>query len=452
MSTSNNSSQLESFGYKQELKRVLKITDLIVYGLIFMVPIAPFGIYGFVADISNGMVALAYAIGMSGMIFTAFSYWSMSESFPISGSVYAYATWTLGRTLGFISGWTLLSDYILVPTLLYVVSAAALSAVVPGVPDMVWIVAFILINTVINIRGIEFTARFNKIVLVLELIVLVIFVAAGISVLASGAAGDGFTLKPVYDPETFNLEMVMGAVSVAVLSFLGFDGISTLAEEAEGGGQAIGKASIAALLLVGFLFILQTYIAALVWPDYTSFENLDTAFYDVAFVAGGAKLMWLCSIATGFAWGIANSLAAQAAISRIIFSMSRDRALPKGLSKVHPRYQTPYVATIFVAVISLALTLFFEQQIDYLSSLVNFGALTAFLVLNFAVIYYFFFKKKTGRVVKHLILPLIAFIIIGYVWLHLQTEAFTLGIIWVCVGILYYIFLRLRKKDVELEV
>ena len=177
--------------------------------------------------------------------------------------------------------------------------------------------------------------------------------------------------------------------------------ISTLAEEAEGGGQAIGKASIAALLLVGFLFILQTYIAALVWPDYTSFENLDTAFYDVAFVAGGSKLMWLCSIATGFAWGIANSLAAQAAISRIIFSMSRDRALPKGLSKVHPRYQTPYVATIFVAVISLALTLFFEQQIDYLSSLVNFGALTAFLVLNFAVIYYFFFKKKTGRVVKH---------------------------------------------------
>ena len=137
MSTSNNSSQLESFGYKQELKRVLKITDLIVYGLIFMVPIAPFGIYGFVADISNGMVALAYAIGMSGMIFTAFSYWSMSESFPISGSVYAYATWTLGRTLGFISGWTLLSDYILVPTLLYVVSAAALSAVVPGVPGMV---------------------------------------------------------------------------------------------------------------------------------------------------------------------------------------------------------------------------------------------------------------------------------------------------------------------------
>ena len=179
-----------------------------------------------------------------------------------------------------------------------------------------------------------------------ELIVLVIFVAAGISVLASGAAGDGFTLKPVYDPETFNLEMVMGAVSVAVLSFLGFDGISTLAEEAEGGGQAIGKASIAALLLVGFLFILQTYIAALVWPDYTSFENLDTAFYDVAFVAGGAKLMWLCSIATGFAWGIANFLAAQAAISRIIFSMSRDRALPKGLSKVHPRYQTPYVAQL----------------------------------------------------------------------------------------------------------
>lgn len=452
MSQQNKGVTLEDFGYKQELNRVLKFNDLVIYGLIFMVPIAPFGIYGYVADISKGMVALAYLIGMSGMIFTAFSYWRMSEAFPISGSVYAYTSRALGKAVGFVSGWTILSDYILVPALLYVVSAAALGAIIPSVPALVWVVGFILINTVINVIGIEFTARFNKVVLVLELIVFVIFVVIGLKAVANGA-GDGFTLKPLFDGESFNLTLVMGAVSIAVLSFLGFDGISTLAEEAEGGGKMVGKASIAALLMVGVLFITQTYVAALVWPDYASFTNLDTAFYDVANLAGGAKLMWLCSIATGFAWGIANSLAAQAAISRIIFSMSRDRLLPKALNKVHPKYKTPYVATIFVAIVSLVISVAFSNGIAYLSSLVNFGALTGFLMLNFTVIYYFVYKQKSKSYVKHLVLPLIGILIIGYVWLNLDPSAKTLGVVWVAVGIVYYIVnVVILKRDVSLEV
>lgn len=453
MSQQKKGVTLEDFGYKQELNRVLKFSDLVIYGLIFMVPIAPFGIYGYVADISKGMVALAYLIGMSGMIFTAFSYWRMSEAFPISGSVYAYTSRALGKAVGFVSGWTILSDYILVPALLYVVSAAALGAVIPGVPALVWIVGFILINTVINVVGIEFTAKFNKVVLVLELIVFAIFVVIGLKAVASGAVGDGFTLKPLFDGENFNLSLVMGAVSIAVLSFLGFDGISTLAEEAEGGGKTVGKASIAALLMVGVLFITQTYVAALVWPDYSSFTNLDTAFYDVANLAGGIKLMWMCSIATGFAWGIANSLAAQAAISRIIFSMSRDRMLPRALNKVHPKFKTPYVATIFVAIVSLVITVAFSNSIAYLSSLVNFGALTGFIVLNFTVIYHFIYKEKSKSYVKHLILPLIGIVIIGYVWLNLDPSAKTLGGIWVAVGVVYYIInVVILKKDMSLEV
>ncbi len=448
-----HTASLEDFGYSQQLNRVLRTSDLVIYGLIFMVPIAPFGIYGFVAENSGGMVPLAYLIGMAGMIFTAFSYWRMAEAVPVAGSVYAYATHTLGNAVGFVAGWTMLSDYILVPTLLYVVSAAALGAIIPWVPGLVWIIGFILINTVINIVGIEFTAKFNKIVLVLELIVLAVFCAAGIVVVASGAAGNGFTLKPIYNPDTFNMELVMGAVSVAVLSFLGFDGISTLAEEAKEGGHGVGKACVFALLGVGVLFITQTYIATLVWPDYTSFKDLDTAFYDVAYVAGGIKLMWTCSIATGFAWGIANSLAAQAAISRIIFSMSRDNLLPKALNKVHPKFKTPYVATIFIAVLSFALTLVFSANIEYLSSLVNFGALTGFLVLHFAVIYHFFFKQKSGKVFKHLILPLIGLAIIFYVWIHLHKQAFMLGMIWVAVGIVYYLInVKVRKKSINLGV
>jgi amino acid transporter len=203
---------LEQLGYKQELKRSLSITDLIIYGLIFMVPIAPFGIYGIVADGSKGMVALAYVIGMVGMIFTAFSYARMSEAFPVAGSVYSYASRGISEVVGFFAGWAILLDYVLVPALLYVVSGAALSAIVPGVPVFVWAVLFIAINTIINIRGIEFTATANKVILVFELIVFTAFIVVGLNAIASGVNGASFTTKPLYDPENFSLGLVMSAV------------------------------------------------------------------------------------------------------------------------------------------------------------------------------------------------------------------------------------------------
>jgi len=441
-----------NMGYKQELKRALTTSDLIIYGLIFMVPIAPFGVYGVVADISQGMVPLAYLIGMVGMIFTAFSYWRMAEVFPIAGSVYAYTARGVGKNIGFLSGWAILLDYILVPALLYVVSASALKSILPDVPAYAWIIGFILINTVVNILGIEFTARFNKIMLIFELIVFAIFVIACIVALSHGV-GDGVTFKPFYNPEKFNLSIVMGAVSIAVLSFLGFDGISTLAEETKGGTDSVGKACVGSLLIVGALFITQTYFAGLVFPDYTQFKDIDNAFYEVAFVAGGKTVMWICAIATGISWGIANSLAAQAAISRILYSMSRDGFLPKPLAKVHPKFKTPYISTLFVAAVSLVITLAFSNSIAALSSIVNFGALTSFLVLNFTVIYYFVYKKKSKDYFKHIVLPAIGFLVIGYVWINLSSQAMTLGCIWMALGVVYLLVMKfVLKKDIELEV
>nr|WP_276319937.1 APC family permease [Bacillus infantis] len=207
-------STVESFGYKQELKRSLTFWDLLIYGLVFMVPIAPFGIYGHVAEGSNGMVALAYLIGMVGMIFTALSYARMSEAFPIAGSVYSYAQRGINEHVGFFAGWVILLDYILIPSLLYLVSAAALADVVPEVPLIVWLLLFIGINTVINVRGIEFTAKANKVIVVLELIVLAIFITAAVIAVVKGVNGAEFTFKPLYDSSAFDLNVVMGAVSL----------------------------------------------------------------------------------------------------------------------------------------------------------------------------------------------------------------------------------------------
>ena len=445
---------LESMGYKQELRRTLSTTDLVVYGLIFMVPIAPFGIYGAVMSISEGMVVLAYLIGMVGMIFTALSYWRMSEEFPISGSVYGYATHAIGKGVGFVSGWAILLDYILVPALLYVVAAVALGSIMPAVPFWVWIVGFVAFNTIINVVGIQFTARLNWVMLIFEVIVFLVFSVAAIMYISNNP-DVSFTIDPIFNGDNFSMSLVLSAVSVCVLSFLGFDGISTLAEESKGGPASVGKASIWALIIVGFFFVIQTYLAACVvpWEGIETFADIDSAFYEVAHTAGGAGVMWICALATGLAWGIADCLVAQAAISRILYSMARDGFLPKALAKVHPRFQTPHVSTIFVAIISLVITLGFTQGIQDLAELINFGALSAFIILNFTVIYYFIYKKKSKRYFIHLVLPLMGFIVIAIVWASLSPSAMKLGAIWVIVGIiLYNIITWVMKKDVKLEV
>lgn len=208
-------------------------------------------------------------------------------------------------------------------------------------------------------------------------------------------------------------------------------------------------------MLVGGFFFIQTYLAACVipWEGAATFANIDEAFYEVAAVAGGAKLMWICAIATGLAWGIADCMVAQAAISRIIFSMARDGFLPKPLAKVHPRFKTPHIATLLIAVLSLLITLVFTQGIQDLAELINFGALSAFIILNFTVVYYFIYKKKSKQYFKHLVLPVIGLFVIGVVWFSLSRKAMLLGVIWVIIGILIYLFLsRIKKKDLELEV
>lgn len=442
---------VEQFGYKQELRRALSVWDLLIYGMIFMVPIAPFGVFGAVWDGARGMVPLAYIIGMVAMFFTAMSYWSMSRAFPVAGSVYAYAQHGIHESVGFFAGWLILLDYILVPALLYIVSAAALGPVLPGVPSWVWVAGFIGINTLINFFGIEFTARANRYILVAEIIILAVFVVMGLIALYSGKGAGGLTLRPLYDPNAFSLSLVVGSVSIAVLSFLGFDGISTLSEESKDGVDSVGKASLGALMLIGVLFILQTWIACELAVG-LEFDNLDTAFYDTAAVAGGETLKMVTLWATALSWGFANALAAQAAISRILFSMGRDRKLPHFFAKVHSRFKTPYVSTFVVAIISLIAGLYFDGQIANLSRLVNFGALMGFMLLHISVINHYVRRNHSTQWVKHLIFPLIGMLIIGYVLFEMEPQAIKLGLSWLAIGVVYYLVLtKVLRRDATLK-
>ncbi|QSL85844.1 APC family permease [Pseudomonas atacamensis] len=434
--------EIEEFGYKQELKRSLTLTDLVVYGMIFMIPIAPFGVYGYVNAEAPGMVPLAYIIGMVAMLFTALSYGSMAKAFPIAGSVYSYAQRGLNQHVGFIAGWLMLLDYLLIPPLLYLYSAMALNHLYPDIPKVGFILAFLVSATFVNLRGITFTARMNMLFLLAQLVVLGIFLFYAWNALHNGGGNGELTLAPLYHPQTFNFALLMQAVSIAVLSFLGFDAISTLAEEIkEDPGRSVGKAALITLAVMGTIFVVQTWIATDLAAG-MGFKSADTAFYEIAEIAAGSWLATLTAVATALAWGVAVAITSQAAVSRLLFGMARDGKLPKVLAKVHPKHNTPYLSIYLVAVLSLLICYLFIDAVDILTSLINFGALSGFMLLHLTVINHYWRRQKSRQFVRHLLCPVIGFVIVAAIMYNMGVDAQKLGLIWIALGLVYLFFLN----------
>ncbi|HEV3359779.1 MAG TPA: APC family permease [Pseudonocardiaceae bacterium] len=452
-STTGDEGSLAEFGYQQELRRSLRLRDLIVYGLIFMVPIAPFAIFGPVFNASHGMVPLTYVIGLVAMIFTALSYREMSRAFPVSGSVYAYASRGIANWVGFLAGWALILDYLLIPTLLYVTGAAAMAAVLPAVPGWLWVVIFLALNTAVNLAGVELGAWVNRVFLIGELIVLTIFIVLAVVAINHGSGGAHWSTLPFYNPKEFSVGLVFTALSIAALSFLGFDAISTQSEEVRGGPKVVGRATIISLILVAVLFIVQTYLATLLVPGKTAFADADVnqAFYQVAGLTAGHWMTILIAVSSALAGAIANSLVAQNAISRLLYSMGRDRVLPRFLAHISKR-KVPERAILVVAVISLILGIGFVGQVEFLSTLVNFGALFSFLLLHISVAFYYLIKKRQKTYGMHLVVPLIGFLIIGYIEYSADTPAKIGGGIWLGIGVIVLLIRIATGRSTEINL
>ena len=432
-------SDMQEFGYRQELRRALSFKDVFVYGMLFMVVIAPMSIYGYICQDSKMMAPFVYLVGICAMFFTALSYMRMSNRFPIAGSVYAYVQRGLNPHVGFIAGWLILLDYVFIPALLYLMTANWCVELFPNAPHWAWIIFFVGFNTVINVRGITYTARADWVMFYIEVVVLALFIGFGLNfVLGEGGGTGALVMDPLYRPGTMNFQFIGLACTIACLSFLGFDGISTLAEETYRPEITIGRATMAALLCIGFLFMLQTYVATIIQPDLSRL-NPDTAFFDAAELAGGRWFRTVLLVVNILAVGIANTMNAQAATSRVLYGMSRDKVLPlvSGLfSKVHPTFNTPYLATITVGVFSIIVAEL--TNVDNLARLVNFGALTSFILLNVAVFNYFWLREKMrgGRaVIKYIICPLCGVLILGYVWLSFDTITQVVGFSWLAIGL-----------------
>jgi amino acid transporter len=443
------SASIEQFGYRQELKRSLSLFDLIVYGLLVIVTTSPMTTFGIVYNASHGMVPLVYAVGLVAMIFTALSYVMMSRAFPVAGSVYTYAGRGIGETAGFLAGWVMLLDYVLGPVFIYVAIAVAIQAILPEVPRGVCIALSVAFSTVVNLLGIEATARLNRVLLCAQLAILALFLLLAIVALVQGVAGAHLSIAPLFQPSEVSPSLVFGGLSIAVLSFLGFDAISTLAEEARGGPSAVGCATMVSLGVAAILFIAQTYLASLFVLRQTSFpagQATDGAIYIIAAIIGGLWFKIVVSFKFFFA-GLPAALGAQVATARLLFSMARDGKLPRMLSRVHATRKVPETAILLVATIHLGLGLVIANQLELLASMVNFGALSGFLMLHLSVIVHFTWRQKSRDWLWHLLVPLTGFAIIGYVLLNMAVQAKVAGIAWLMVGIVALMALRRTSRQ-----
>ena len=422
----------------QRLRPVLSLGALVLFGLAFVGPTAPYTFFGVGAVESRGHFALVYLIAMIAVSFTALSYGKMASAFPEAGSAYAYASKAIHPVVGYFAGWVMILDYILMPMLCVIIVGATSHKLVPGIPYSVWVLGTAAIITGINLAGIEMTSRATMIFNVVLAVSVLWFVGAAVWALTHGAGrATLFSIEPFYSSQSFSLRAVMSATPVAVLSFLGFDGISTLAEDAHEPEQNVARATVLVCVIAGVLFILQTYLGQLIWPDYGTFLPIETAFSDIGRLIGGPALAYLIALlVVAQAW--ASGITSQASASRLLFGMARDGKLPRTLfGYLHPDRRTPVYSIVLLGGIAMIGGLLLN--LDKAAELVNFGACAGFMIVNLSVIGHYYIRLQRNLLTS-LVSPAVGFLICLWIWFSISTLAMKVGALWTLAGITYLLF------------
>ncbi|MBB2746365.1 UNVERIFIED_ORG: amino acid transporter [Microbispora rosea subsp. rosea] len=416
------------------LKRVLGVPGLTLFGLTYLAPVAVFTTYGAVTQVTEGHLPAAYVVALVVMLFTAFSYGRMARAYPTAGSAYTYTQQTFGGHIGFMTGWTLMLDYLFLPMINFLLIGIYLNSRFPEVPQWIFTLAALLLVLVLNVVGITVMNRVNVLVVGLSVVLIVVFAALSLKHLAGHPAPSPFA------PFTPGSGVFAGAAILA-LSFLGFDAVSTLSEEAKEPRRAIPRAIVLTTLIGGLLFVLVAWMGSLVHPGYDDFANADTAGVDIMSALGGAAFETIfVGIYVVGAFG--SAMTTQASVSRILYSMGRDGVLPRAaFARLHPRFRTPVVATAVVSAVSLV-ALFIS--LDNAVVMVNFGALIAFSMVNLTVVKHYLFdegRRSAADLVRYGLVPLVGFALTIWLWTSLSGVTFTVGLIWMAVGFVYLLAL-----------
>lgn len=447
---------LETLGYKPQLRRVLTRMDLVLYGLVILTPTAPYPVFGIVQKLSNGHAALCFLVAMVGMLFTAASYGQMSGAFPTAGSTYTYTQRGLNEHVGFLAGWAMILDYLLIPLLSVVYAALTAARLVPQVPYLAWAVLFSAAITLTNLRGVKVTAKASRYLMWTMSVCAVLFIVLSVrKVLLTGGAGALLRPDLVFNPSTFSLRPLMLGAGVATLSYIGFDAISTLAEDTLHPERDLSFATVLVCLVQTFICVVTVYCAALVWPDYRSFPDPETAILDIGRLVGGQAMFGLITLALLVA-GLASAMTGQAGASRLLFGMGRDGVISRRFfGYVDPKTASPTRNVYLMGAVSLAGCML--ARFEFLVQLLNFGAFVGFIMVNLSVFshYYLRLHRRSGSdLFFYCISPLSGALICFYVWISLADSAKLIGFAWMFAGMIYLAFLTngFRKPPVKLEV
>lgn len=435
-----------------QLKRALGLSALIIYGIVLIQPTAPMPLFGAAAVAGGGHVVTAILIGMVAMLFTAISYGRMANAYPNAGSAYAYVSREIHPALGYFVGWSIIFDYIMNPIVCVIWIAGAAMNFLPQISNhgaatfltCVFIALFTGLFTVMNLRGIEASARTNMLITVGLCVVIVLFMAAAVSYLFHHPPGGlaDYT-RPFYDPQTFSYSTVWHGASMAVLTYIGFDGISTLTEEAHNPRRNILLATVLVCPITGVLASVQVYFAQLVWPD-TNFPDQDNAFSYVAGKAGGYWLFMTVNAALLVA-SIGSGAGAHLGAGRLLYSMGRDNAIPrKFFGTINPDTQIPRNNIILIGVIMLiaALSMKAIQEFKHVDAygfgclLLNFGALLAFMGVNVSAFLHYFVRSER-KSFWNFVSPVAGFLVCAVLWCSLGKWAIIVGFCWLATGLMY---------------
>ena len=424
------------------LKRSLTLWDLIMYGIIVIQPTAPMPAYGVFSNEGQGHVVTSILIAMVAMVFTAMSYGRMARVYPSAGSAYTYVGREIHPSLGYVTGWSMTMDYILNPLICTIWCAKAMADLLTGTrfqipyPGLIWPLFFALLFTALNLRGVQTSARINKTLFaIMGAVILAFFWYTIRYVFHLPQYPEAYFLRPFYNPETFTVSRVFHGTSVAVLTYIGFDGISTLSEEVENPKRNIFLATVLVCLITGFLASAEVYGAQLLSPRYNFADTeVENAFSHVAAIAGGPLMSKAISLTLLIAT-IGSGMGAQLGAARLLYGMGRSDAIPKKFfGAIHPRTRIPANNVVFVGAIALIGA--FLISYDNGAQLLNFGALIAFMGVNLASLTHYYIRGES-RTMGHLIPPILGFAICLFIWIHLSHLALIAGSIWMIAGIAF---------------
>ena len=421
------------------LRRVLTLWDLIFYGIVLIMPIAPVPMFGIAQKLSNGHFVTTILIAMMAMLFTAVSYGRMAALYPTAGSAYTYVGRGLNPHLGFLTGWAMFLDYLIQPLLNGVFVTLTVKRFLPQVPYFVLAAIFVGMMTFMNLRGIRSTARANIVLVAVMSVVIVAFMVLAVRYLYHwGGWGGIFSFEPFYNPKAFDIRTIWTATSYAALTYIGFDGVTTLAEDVVNPKRNVMLAAVSVCLFTGIVGGLEVYLGQRIWPDFRTFPNLETAFMDVTRRVGGPLLFQAMGIILILAC-MGAGMTGQLGAARLLFGMGRDNVLPRRVfAYLDPKHNTPTRNLWLIGIVAYVGTLLISYE--QAGEILNFGAFLAFMGVNMATFWQFNVvppPEYKRRAFADIVMPLIGFVFCLWIWLGLKTPAKIVGGVWFLAGLVY---------------